>query len=76
MSRAMHNALNYEESDSSDFENEIVTLNKFVRKSKIFQHRINYCEMYDEEEFVKRFRLKKQTVEKVLNEIVDQIISH
>ena len=58
----MHNALHYEESDSSDFENEIVTLNQLVRRKKIFHQRINYFEIYNEEEFLKRFRLKKQTV--------------
>jgi len=74
MSRAVHNAnLIDEDSDSSEFENEINAFNVCLRKEKTFHPRVNYFEVYDEEEFVKRFRLTKSTVKKVLNEIVDQL---
>lgn len=74
MSRAVHNSLLIgEDSDSSDFENEITAFNMCLRKDKTYQPRVNYFNIYDEEEFVKRFRLTKSTVGKVLNEIVDQL---
>lgn len=73
MSRAVHNALLIEDSDSSDFEKDIAMFNVCIRKCQSFQPRIDYFNLLDEEEFVKRFRLKKSTVVKVLNEIADQL---
>lgn len=71
MSRAVHNAfLIGEDSDSSDFENDIIAC---VRKCQSFQPRIDYFNLLEEDEFVKQFRLTKSTVIKVLNEIADQI---
>lgn len=73
MLRAVHNSLLLGEEDFSDFESDISAFNVAVRKSKTFRTRNNYFEFFDEEEFVKIFRLKKTTVERVLNEIVDEI---
>lgn len=74
MSRAVHNAILIgENSDSSDYEDEVAALNVCVRKEKTFQTRIDYFNLLDEDEFVRRFRLTKSTLDKVLNEIVDQI---
>jgi len=74
MNRVLHNyGLIDQESDSSDFENEMAELNVPIRKEKKFAERKNYFELLDEVEFQKRFRLKKQTVEMVLEELLDQI---
>ncbi|CAI6361194.1 unnamed protein product [Macrosiphum euphorbiae] len=74
MSRAVYNALLItEDSDSSDFEEEMSAFNVCVRKIKTFNPRIDYFNLLDENEFIRRFRLKKSTFDKVLNEIVDQI---
>lgn len=74
MNRVLHNyGLTEQESDSSDFENEMAELNVPIRKEKNFAERKNYFELFDEVEFQKRFRLKKQTVEMVLEELLDQI---
>lgn len=56
----------------SDFEDEITVLNVSVRKSKIFKLLQNYFQLFDDDELVKQFCLKKQTVEKVLNKIVNR----
>lgn len=47
--------------------------NVCVRKIKTLNPRIDYFNLLDENEFVRRFRLKKSTVDKILNEIVDQL---
>lgn len=74
MNRVLHNCgLIDQESDSSDFENEIADFNVAIREKKKFGERKNYFELLDEVEFQKRFRLKKQTVEMVLEELLDQI---
>lgn len=57
MERAM---LNYnlidQESDSSEYENEMAELNVIIRKQTIFRQRKNYLELINEVEFLKRFR--------------------
>jgi len=73
MSRAVHNAFLIGEDSDSDFEDDIEAFNVCVRKYKSFQPRIDYFNLLDEVEFVKRFRLTKSTVERVLNELVDQL---
>eukprot|EP00102_Acyrthosiphon_pisum_P018215 XP_008189891.1 PREDICTED: uncharacterized protein LOC103311868 [Acyrthosiphon pisum] len=74
MNRVIHNyGLIDQESDSSDFENEMAEFNVAIRKEKIFRERKNYFELLDEVEFQKRFRLKKQTVKIILEELQDQI---
>lgn len=73
MSRAIHNALLIEDSDSSDFEDDIAMFNVCIRKCQSFQPGIDYFNLLDKDEFVKRFRLTKSTVVKVLNEIADQL---
>lgn len=76
MSRAVHNMIVVnEDSDLSDFQDDMVAFNVCIRKSKTYQPRIDYFNVYDDNEFFKRFRLKKPTVEKVLNEIVHQLKS-
>ena len=74
MNRVLHNyGLIDQESDSSDFENEMAEFNVAIRKEKIFRERKNYFELLDEVEFQKRFRLKKRTVKMILEELQDQI---
>lgn len=60
MSRALHNYLLHDEEDLSDFESDVTNFNVTIRKTKTFHTRHNYVRLSDEEEFVKRFRLKKK----------------
>lgn len=74
MNKVIHNSgLVDSESESTDFENEIAEFNMIIRNEKIFRKRKNYFELFNEDEFLKRFRLKKQTVENVLEEIHHEI---
>ena len=41
----------------------------FCRKSRVFKRRANPFDEYDDEEFVKRFRLSKKVVEKVHEQV-------
>lgn len=68
ISRTIHNSFLFvEESNSSDFEDEITALNMPLRKSKNVQPHQNYFQLFDDKENLKQSGLKKLTVEKVLN---------
>ena len=41
----------------------------FSRKSRVFKSRVNPFEDYDDEEFIRRFRLSKKVVEKVHEQV-------
>lgn len=52
-------------STSSSDENEVV----FIRRPKVYKERRNYFDILDDVEFFNRFRLTKQTVENILQQI-------
>lgn len=55
-------------SSSSEDEEEIV-----LRRPKIYRKRINYFEIFDEQDFFDRFRLRKATAEFLLHRIEHMI---
>lgn len=60
--------------DEEDF---IDMINLFVhrRYRPIIQERINYFQYYDDQDFIKRFRLSKQGTMFLINQIRNQIAS-
>lgn len=55
-------------------EDEEYTSIKFAdKREKKFRHRVDYLTEYDEVEFIKRFRLSKQSFSFILNRIKSEI---
>lgn len=59
-------------SDDEDFE-EFAVLVMFPRKRKKFQDRVNHFTYWDDDTFLQRFRLSKQCVMFITDEIRDKI---
>lgn len=43
------------------------------RRPKIFYERVNYLEMYDDHDFINRFRVSKATFKSILRSIENEI---
>lgn len=60
--------------DDEDFI-DMINLNIPRHYRPVIQERINYFHYYDDQDFIKRFRLSKQGTRFIINQIRDQIAS-
>lgn len=56
--------------DDDDDDEEIIAMQ---RRLRIFYERVNYCELYDDHDFINRFRISKTTFSTVLRLIENEI---
>ena len=56
--------------DDDDDDEEIIAMQ---RRPRIFYERVNYCELYDDHDFINRFRISKATFSMVLRLIENEI---
>jgi len=56
--------------DEEDYDEKIIA---FLLRPRIFYERVNYCELYDDHDFINRFRISKATFTNVLRLIKNEI---
>ncbi|KAB0805355.1 hypothetical protein PPYR_02325 [Photinus pyralis] len=60
--------------DDEDFV-ELINLIAHPRRPKVYRNRANHFEIWDDDEFRARFRLSKEVVQFIVNEVRDEITS-
>ena len=58
--------------DDNENDDEVIAMQ---RRPKIFYERVNYLELYDDHDFINRFRLSKATFNTILRLIENEISS-